>query len=223
MKSEIGNNEINEVRTPSAENFRNIKPEKEMTPQEVDDFWKAEFHEQAEQAKLQDTTPVDSTSAKEYYDDNGTKYREGDSLLPNTQFEIREYQYETDDHGRVKSAEGQLRIRDSSYERDMEDPRKMANQEYKEKDDRGHLIAHRFDGSDHLENLVPMNEDVNRRDFAGLERTLSDAVQDGANVRMKVEPVYEGDSARPSEFRVTYSINGDKDVVVFKNESEAKT
>ena len=223
MNSEIGSNEVNEVRNQSAENFRNIKPEKEMTSQEAADFWKNEFHDQAEQTNARENESVEKTGAKEYYDDNGTKYREGDSLLPNTKYEIRGYQYETDDQGRVVSAEGKLRMKDPSYERDMEDPRKMENQEYKEDDDRGHLIGHQFDGSDHLDNLVPMNKDVNRIDFAKLENTLADAVKDGADVRLKVEPVYEDDSTRPSGFRVTYSIDGEKDTVNFKNESEAKT
>lgn len=223
MISEISNNGMNEIRNSTPENFRNIRPEKEMTSKEVDDFWKAEFHKQAEQAKIEDTAPVENNTAKEYSDDNGTKYREGDSLLPNTQFEVRGYQYETDDQRRVVSAEGQLRMRDPNYERDMEDVRKIDGQEYKSTDDRGHLIAHQFDGSDKLENLVPMDAKLNQGDYAKLEKNLFSAVNDGADVRMKVEPVYKGDSTRPSEFRVTYSIDGDKDAVVFKNESEAKT
>ena len=117
MNSEIDKSEMNEVKNPSMENFKNIKPEHETSPKEVDDFWKAEFHDQAEH-----------NSAKEYFDDNGTKYREGNSLLPNTQFEVRGYQYETDDQGRVVSAEGQLRIRDPSYGRNMEDVRKIDGQ-----------------------------------------------------------------------------------------------
>lgn len=223
MNSEIGKSEVNEVKNSSTENFKSIKPEHETSPKEVDDFWKAEFHDQAEQAKIEDTAPVENNTAKEYFDDNGTKYREGDSLLPNTQFEVRGYQYETDDQGRVVSAEGQLRMRDPSYERDMEDVRKIDGQEYKSTDDRGHLIGHQFDGSDKLENLVPMDAKLNQGDFVKLENTLADAVKDGADVKLKVEPVYEGDSTRPTEFRVTYSIDGDKDAVVFKNESEAKT
>ncbi|MGN0576233.1 MAG: DNA/RNA non-specific endonuclease [Ruminococcus sp.] len=223
MNSEISNNEVKEVINPSAENFKNIKPENEMTSHEVAEFWKSEFHDQSEQAKADDTASVETTGSSEYYDDNGTKYREGDSLLPNTQFEIRGYQYETDDQGRVVSAEGQLRMRDPSYEREMEDVRKIDGQEYKTTDDRGHLIGHQFDGSDKLENLVPMDAKLNQGDFVKLENTLADAVKDGVDVRLRVEPVYEGNSTRPSEFRVTYSIDGDKDAVVFKNESEAKT
>ena len=113
-------------------------------------------------------------------------------------------------------------MKDPDYERDMESVRHKEGQEYRDTDDRGHLIGHQFGGSDRLENLVPMDAKLNQGDFVKLESTLADAVKDGADVRMKVEPVYEGDSTRPSEFRVTYSIDGDKDVVVFKNESEAK-
>ena len=51
MNIETGNKEVNEVGNPAVENFRKIKPEKEMTSNEVADFWKSEFHEQAEKAK----------------------------------------------------------------------------------------------------------------------------------------------------------------------------
>lgn len=223
MISELGNNEVKETANPSAENFRKIKPKNEMTLHDAVDFWTNLFHKQAEQVKTENITPVEKTGAKEYFDDKGTKYREGDSLLPNTHFEVRGYQYETDDRGRVVSAEGQLRIRDSGYKREMEDVRRIDGQEYKTTDDRGHLIGHQFDGSDKLENLVPMDKRLNQGDFVKLETTLADAVKDGADVKLKVEPVYEDNFARPSEFRVTYSIDGDKDAVVFKNEREAKT
>ena len=113
-------------------------------------------------------------------------------------------------------------MRDPSYERQMEQVRQIEGQEYNLNDHQGHLIGHQFDGSDRLENLVPMDKSLNQGDYARLENTLADAVKDGADVKLKVEPVYEGDSTRPAEFRVTYSIDGDKDAVVFKNESEAK-
>lgn len=47
MNSEISNNEVKEVINPSAENFKNIKPENEMTSHEVAEFWKSEFHDQS--------------------------------------------------------------------------------------------------------------------------------------------------------------------------------
>ena len=113
-------------------------------------------------------------------------------------------------------------MRDPDYERDMENVKKIDGQEYKPGDDRGHLIGHQFGGSDKLENLVPMDAKLNQGDFVKLENTLADAVKDGGDVKLKVEPVYENDSTRPVEFKVSYSIDGDKDVIVFKNESEVK-
>ena len=61
---------------------------------------------------------------------------------------------------------------------------------------------------------------LNKGDYAKLEDTLAEAVKDGADVRMKVEPVYSGNLSRPDEFRVSYTIDGDKEIVVFKNRSE---
>ena len=157
---------------------------------------------------------------KEYYDDNGTKYREGDNLLPNATFEINGYKYTTDEKGRVMSAEGTLRLCDFEYARNMESVRNKDGQEYKASDDRGHLIGHQFGGSDRLENLVPMDSKLNQGDFKKLESDLANALKDGADVKLKIEPIYEGESTRPSEFKVSYSIDGDKDVIKFKNESE---
>ena len=88
MNSEISKSEVNEVNNPSMENFKRIKPEHETSPKEVDDFWKAEFHDQAEQAKNDMQDNSDNTSenskqdihnkdiselAKEYIDDLKSK------------------------------------------------------------------------------------------------------------------------------------------------------
>lgn len=160
---------------------------------------------------------------KENLDDNGTKYRETDHLLPNTQYELNGYKYETDNKGRIKSAEGKIRIKDPDYGRNMENVRKYKSQEYNPSDDRGHLIANQFGGSDRLGNVVPMDAKLNKSDYNRVENTLADAVKNGADVKLKVEPIYGNDSSRPSDFQVSYSIDGDKTVVVFKNKSEAKS
>lgn len=216
--SEISNADVKDVKSQSVENYKNIKPEKEMSTKELNEAVSEEFKKASESVDAQDTAGL-----KEYFDDNGIKYREGDNLLPDTEFEVRGYKYKTDDQGRVVSAEGKLKMRDHDYTRDMEDVKKIEGQEYKSGDDRGHLIGHQFGGSDKLENLVPMDAKLNQGDFVKLENTLADAVKDGADVNLKVEPVYEKGSTRPAEFRVTYSIDGDKEIVVFKNESEAKS
>ncbi len=217
MTGEFSHADVKDIKPQSAENFRNIKPEKEMSAKELNDAVNTELNKAAKEAEGNEVAP------KEYFDDNGEKYREGDTLLPNKQFEVKGYKYETDDKGRVVSAEGKLRMRDPDYVRDMEDVRKIDGQEYKTSDDRGHLIGHQFGGSDKLENLVPMDAKLNQGDFVKLENTLADAVKDGADVKLKVEPIYEKDSTRPSEFKVSYTIDGDREVTVFKNESEAKS
>ena len=213
MIREITNNETKEIRNPSLENYRRIQPEKEVSTQEVDQYWKDEFQNVAD-------TYVSETDAKEFYDDNGKLYRVGDCLQPDTQYEVNGYRYNTDAKGRIVSAEGSLRMRDSDYGRDMEDVKRMESQDYRQGDERGHLIGHQFGGSDRLENLVPMEVNVNKGDFYKVEKTLADAVKDNADVKLKVEPVYTEDSARPSDFRVTYSVDGDHQTVVFRNGGE---
>ena len=217
MTGELSHNEIKENHIQSDIGYKNIKPEKEMSSKELNDAVNSEFNKASKENEGIKEPP------KEYFDDNGDKYREGDTILPNRQFEINGYKYESDEKGRIVSAEGKLRIRDADYDRKMEDVKKIEGQEYKEGDDRSHLIGHQFGGSDRLENLVPMDSKLNQGDYAKLENTLASAIKDGANVTLRVEPVYEKDSTRPSEIKVTYSINGEREVTVFKNESEAKS
>lgn len=214
MLSEISKNDVKEIHGSETPSYRDIKPESGMTVGEANKYWDSVFG-----SGISTGAEIGEASNR-YFDDNGNEYREGDDLKPNAEFERNGYHYETNEKGRIVSAEGKLKMRDPDYKRDMEDVRKIDSQEYKDTDDRGHLIGYQFGGSNKLENLVPMDAKLNKGDFAKLENTLADAVKDGADVRMKVEPVYEGDSTRPTEFRVSYSIDGEKDAVVFKNRSD---
>ncbi|MFT8341794.1 MAG: DNA/RNA non-specific endonuclease [Clostridium beijerinckii] len=149
-------------------------------------------------------------------DDNGKTYKKDGELLPNTDYEINGYKYETDDKGRIISAEGTLHLSDTGRKTINED--NVGGEDKRETDDRGHLIADRFDGSNKIENLVPMDSNLNRGDFKKIENLLADALADGKEATLKVEPQYDGDSKRPSSFVVTYSIDGEEKVVVFSNE-----
>lgn len=211
---EIKLDDIQEIKNHEAENFRNIKPEWGTTPETAKKYWDDAFSN-----LLNEKRPMNSEMNNErvYSDDNGKIYRRGDNLEPNCRFEVRGYTYETDNLGRTKSAEGKLRLRDSDYKRNMDDMSSVGKGDQKEDDQRGHLIAHQFGGSGGIENLSPMSGELNQKDYAKLENTLADAVKDGADVRLTVEPVYQDGSHRPSEYRVSYSIDGERDVVVFKN------
>lgn len=90
----------------------------------------------------------------------------------------------------------------------------------KETDDRGHLIGDQFNGSNGMENMIPQDSDINRKDYKALETELAKEVAAGKEVYVKVEPIYEGDSHRPVAVMVTYTIDGEESVRVFPNERE---
>ena len=170
----------------------------------------------------EESSRLDTTSPKRYLDDNGNLYREGDNLIPNNEYEINGYRYKTDADGRIISAEGKLQVKDHQGRNDMDSRSTVDKGDMKETDQRGHLIADQFNGSGGLENVVAMDGKLNQGDYAKLENKLADAVKAGADVKYKVEPVYKDASTRPSEFKVSYSINGEKTVTVFKNGRETE-
>ena len=53
-----------------------------------------------------------------------------------------------------------------------------------------------------------------------LKMRLAEKVKDGETVKVKIEPIYEGDSHRPTDILVTYSINGVEDMRIFPNKKE---
>ena len=82
------------------------------------------------------------------------------------------------------------------------------------------MIGDQFDASSGLENLVPQDAEVNQKDFRNFENKLAAEVKNGKEVYVKVAPVYEGNSRRPSSVEVTYRINGVEDTRVFRNGKE---
>lgn len=167
------------------------------------------------------TYPCEKTvdGEKYYYDSQGNFYRVGDQLLPNNSYEMNGYTYKTDELGRIISAEGKLRLKDDREKLKIKDSMEVIGKgDQKVNDDRGHLIGDRFDGSNGLENLVAQDSTINRVDFRNFESELAKEVQAGNDVRIKVEPIYDGDSQRPSAIVVTYSINGDENIRIFPND-----
>ncbi|PFL64121.1 hypothetical protein COJ30_16305 [Bacillus anthracis] len=77
-------------------------------------------------------------------------------------------------------------------------------------DDGGHLIATIFKGSGNMDNLVPMNSNLNRGEWKKLENEWANALNDGDKVRVKITPNYSGNSKRPDSFVIRYKI-GDED------------
>ena len=156
--------------------------------------------------------------ARQYFDDNGNLYRTGDDLLPNNKYEINGYSYETDDKGRITSAEGTLNIKDREGRLTIGDSiETIGKGDQKDGDDRGHLIGDRFNGSNGLENMIPQDADINRKDYRNFENELAKEVKDGKEVCVRIEVIYSGDSRRPEALVVNYSIDGKESARVFTN------
>lgn len=159
-----------------------------------------------------------TVDGKTYYtDDSGKVYRIDDKLLPNSEYDINGYHYKTDDKGRIISASGKLQRKDHEDRPPIKDSMESIGKgDQRDTDDRGHLIADRFNGGNGLENIIPMDSELNRHgDYSKLEADLAEAVENGDDVEVKVEPVYENDSNRPTEFKITVIINGEKEIYVF--------
>lgn len=159
---------------------------------------------------------VDGTTY--YYDDNGNLYRIDDDLLPNSEYELNGYNYTTDDMGRITNVEGTLHMKDREGRLTIRDSlESIGKGDEKETDDRGHLIGDQFDGTNGLENMIPQDADINRKDFKNFENELAGCVKDGKDVKVEIEVVYDGDSRRPSDIVVKYTIDGEENVKIFPN------
>ena len=155
---------------------------------------------------------------RQYYDDNGNLYRTGDELLPNNKYEINGYSYETDDKGRITLVEGILHIKDREGRLTIGDSiETIGKGDQKEGDDRGHLIGDRFNGSNGLENMIPQDADINRKDYRNFENELAKEVKDGKDVYVNIEVIYSEDSRRPEALVVNYSIDGKESTRMFTN------
>ncbi|MCC6149421.1 MAG: DNA/RNA non-specific endonuclease [Planctomycetes bacterium] len=79
-------------------------------------------------------------------------------------------------------------------------------------DDAGHLIARLLGGpgGKNSGNIVPQLSSVNRGSFARFERMIADEVESGKTAYLRVRPVYDGTSTRPSSIIYDVRINGQR-------------
>lgn len=172
-------------------------------------------------APVEDANYINNVNEGATKDDNQNPYRIGKELIPNNEYEINGYKYKTDDMGRVISAEGTLHMTDREDRLPIKDKiEDIGRGDELPGDNRGHLIGDRFDGSNGLENMIPQDADVNQKDYKYFENELANEVKSGKEVWVKVEPVYEEGSYRPTMLVVTYSIDGEMDVRIFPNSKE---
>ncbi|HAZ0554339.1 TPA: hypothetical protein I4D55_001907 [Enterobacter hormaechei] len=130
---------------------------------------------------------------------------------PNTVYKVDgDKTFQTDSLGRISSAEGVLVA--SKSDRNTYQQCK-AGKCGSSGDEGGHLIASIFNGPGEKINLVPMDGSLNKGVWKQMENTWANALKDGKQVNVKIEPVYIGDNKRPDSFSVTYSIGGGRPVI----------
>ncbi|CNK65880.1 HNH endonuclease domain-containing protein [Yersinia enterocolitica] len=137
---------------------------------------------------------------------------------PNTIYKVDGNKvYHTDDQGRVKMVEADLTA--MTKDRNTYQQRK-AGKSGDSGDEGGHLLASIFDGPGEKLNLVPMDANLNKGAWKKMENSWAKALEDGKPVKVKINPIYTGDSNRPSSFEIKCTIGNERPVVTgFKNVS----
>ncbi|MED3380346.1 WXG100 family type VII secretion target [Bacillus tropicus] len=128
-------------------------------------------------------------------------------LKPNIKYTSNGYSYSTDDLGRIDNAQGKLQL--GQGKRNSTHQVKVGGEDRNKGDHGGHLIAHIFGGSGLVDNMVPMNGKlVNQSSYRKLEIEWKTALKAEQEVYVNIKPKYKGNSLRPTEFIVNYTIDG---------------
>lgn len=126
------------------------------------------------------------------------------SLKPNEQYEANEYRYETDRYGRITRCEGTLRLEDGK--RNTNHQTRSGGEYRLDTDVGGHLIAREFGGSGRIDNLVPMDGELNQGKYRSMEKDWEKALKRNDTVDVEIRCYYSGASERPTAFTVKYRV-----------------
>src|SRR5690625_4520166 len=102
------------------------------------------------------------------YGDQYTKVNGRKVLRPNIEYKTKEsYHYKTDSEGRISNVEATLQL--GKADRNNYAQRTVGKEDRLPNDDGGHLIASIFKRSGEIDNLVPMNATLKRKEYKALE------------------------------------------------------
>ncbi|OUB97674.1 DNA/RNA non-specific endonuclease [Bacillus cereus] len=133
-------------------------------------------------------------------------------LAPNVCYITEDgYKYTTDELGRIVDVEaGELILQKGKRNTGMQVA--AGREDRLVDDDGGHLIGTQFRGSGDIDNLIAQNRQINRSggEWYKMETVWANALKEvpPKKVSVKIEPVYIGDSLRPSYFEIVYKIEG---------------
>lgn len=156
------------------------------------------------EAESADSPEVDETRETEKQSTRPEHFSSTYTLKPNEEYDSNQYHYETDSRGRITRCEGTLRLEDGK--RNTDHQTRAGGPDRLESDQGGHLIARRFGGSEKIDNLVPMDKDLNNGEYKELENDWEKALERGDTVDVQIRCRYSGDSQRPDSFVVKYKI-----------------
>ncbi|WP_315081026.1 DNA/RNA non-specific endonuclease [uncultured Clostridium sp.] len=134
-------------------------------------------------------------------------------LKPDVEYTTKEgYKYKTNSSGAIEEVEGTLKLGDGK--RSLYAQRTVGGDYRLPDDDGGHLIGSQFLGSGKIDNLVPMNSQINRAGgkWYNMETEWANALKENPpkSVYVKIESIYEPGNSRPVSFDVEYRIEGMK-------------
>lgn len=136
-------------------------------------------------------------------------------LKENIVYESKGYYYQTDELGRIKAVQGDLRL--EAGKRNNRDQLKAGYEDRLPNDHGGHLIAKIFGGSGELDNLVAMDKIVNTVEYREVEKLWENALKDGKAVNIEIALDYAEANKRPTGFNVKYEIGEFKDEIYLSN------
>ncbi|MEC3665135.1 T7SS effector LXG polymorphic toxin [Bacillus velezensis] len=146
------------------------------------------------------------------YGEHYAKWSRRKTLKPNVIYKTKEgYSYKTDNYGRITNVDADLQLgegkRNQYAQSNVGKP-----QDRLPDDDGGHLIGSQFKGSGEIDNLIAQNSQVNRSggEWYKMETEWANALKEEPprKVKVKISPVYKGDSLRPDSFEIMYHIEG---------------
>ena len=149
---------------------------------------------------------------------NGEQYKpdmKTRQLKENIVYESKGYYYQTDELGRIKKAQGKLRLEDGV--RNKGDQLKAGGDDRLPGDHGGHLFAKMFAGSGEIDNLSAMAAIVNNSKYKRIEKRWQKALKEGKEVHVTIDLVYDGANKRPKEFKINFSIGKEKDKLTIPN------
>lgn len=127
------------------------------------------------------------------------------------------YTYLIDARGRTRHVSGPVTVNRGQV-RSRSAQSAAGGRDRRAGDHGGHYIARRFNGPTEAFNHFAQDANFNRGGYRALENQWARAVREGKRVDVKIEPVFEGNSQRPSSINVWSWIDGKLASHQFPNE-----